>query len=176
MPICAPAVMAPGAASPTPLLRAPPLAAPAATPAAPTSMPMAAMTWARSTALAQAGEMAAGDMAGLVGHDADELVGAAAVENGAGIDEDAAAIGDEGVEGAAVDDDDVGLAAADIGDAEQRPGIVAQQILDLGVADDRQAARHLRARRRNRQQAGQGRDGQPAVDRKGMRMVMGPNP
>ena len=57
--------------------------------------------------LAQPGEMAAGDVAGLVRDDADDLVRRLGIHEGADIDEDLLAVGDEGVEGAVVDEDDL---------------------------------------------------------------------
>ncbi len=50
--------------------------------------------------------MAAGQVAGLVREHADDLVRRLGVEQRAGIDEDVAAVHDEGVEGAVVEDDD----------------------------------------------------------------------
>ncbi len=91
--------------------------------------------------LAQARKMAAGDMAGLVGQHADDLVRRLRLHQRAGIDEDAPPVHHEGVEGALVDDDDLDVLLRQSGGAQDRLGIVAQQLLDLGVADDRHAAR-----------------------------------
>ena len=68
------------------------------------------------------------------------------VDQRAGVDEDAAAVHDEGVEGAVVDDDDLDVLLGEAGGAQDRLRVVAQQLLDLGVADERQAARQLCAR------------------------------
>ena len=57
------------------------------------------------------------------------------------------------------------LCLAEAGDLEDRPRIVAQQVLDLGVADDRQAARALRVRRRRRRAEAGGRDGRGGQQR-----------
>ena len=51
--------------------------------------------------LAHARQMPAGDVAGFVGEHADHLVRRVRLHQRAGIDEDAAAVGDEGVERAA---------------------------------------------------------------------------
>ena len=62
--------------------------------------------------LAQPRQMAAGDVAGLVRQHADDLVRRLRVDQRAGIDEDAAAVSDEGIEGAVVDDDDLDVLLA----------------------------------------------------------------
>ena len=54
------------------------------------------------------------------------------------VDEDAPAVGDKGVERAVVDDDDLDVLLCEAGGAQDRLRVVAQQLLDLGVADDRQ--------------------------------------
>ena len=84
--------------------------------------------------------MAAGDVAGLVGEHADHLVRRIRLHDRAGIDEDAPAVGDEGVEGAAVDDHDLDVLLRQPGRLQERLGVFAQQLLDLGVAHDRGAA------------------------------------
>ena len=89
--------------------------------------------------LAQLGQMAAGDMPGLMREHADDLVRRLRFHQRAGIDEDAAAVDDEGVEGRLVDDDDLHVLLGETGGAQQRRGVVAQQLLDLRVADDRRA-------------------------------------
>ena len=58
----------------------------------------------------------------------------------AGVDEDAAAVDDEGVEGAVVDDDDANVLLGEACGAQDRGGVFAQQLLDFGVADDWQPA------------------------------------
>ena len=85
--------------------------------------------------------MTAGEVAGFVREHADDLVRRLGVEQRAGIDEDVAAVHDEGVEGAVVDDDDLDVLLGEAGHLQDRRGVVAQQLLDLGVADERQAAR-----------------------------------
>ena len=57
---------------------------------------------------------------------------------------------DEGVERAVVDDDDLDVLLGEPGRLQDRLRVVAQQLLDLGVADDRQAASALRLRRTGR--------------------------
>ena len=61
--------------------------------------------------LAEARQMAAGDVAGLVGEDADDLVRRLGVHERADIDEDLLPVRHEGVERAVVDQDDLGRAA-----------------------------------------------------------------
>ena len=80
---------------------------------------------------------------------ADDLVRRLGIEQRAGVDEDVAAVHHEGVEAAVVDDDDLDVVLGEAGDAQDRPRIVAQQVLDLGVADDRQLGRALRVHRRH---------------------------
>ena len=53
--------------------------------------------------LAQARQMAAGEVAGLVRQHADDLVRRLGIEQRAGVDEDVAAVHHEGVEAAVVD-------------------------------------------------------------------------
>ena len=101
--------------------------------------------------LAQPRQMAAGDMAGFVRQHADDLVRHRRFHQRAGVHEDAPAVHDERVERAVVDDDDANVLLREAGGFQDRLGVVAQQLLDLGVANERQPARHvLRARGRNR--------------------------
>ena len=64
--------------------------------------------------------MAAGEMAGLVREHADDLVRRLGVEQRAGIDEDVAAVHDEGVEGAVVEDDDLDVLLGEAGRLQDR--------------------------------------------------------
>ena len=96
--------------------------------------------------LAQPRQMAAGDVAGLVREHADDLVRRLGVDQRAGVDEDAPAVHHEGVERAVVDDDDLDVLLREAGGAQDRLRVVAQQLLDLGVADDRQPGGRLCAR------------------------------
>ena len=99
--------------------------------------------------LAQPQQMAAGQMAGFVREHADDFVRRLGVEQRAGVDEDVAAVHDEGVEGAVVEHDHSDVLLGEAGRVQDRRRVIAQQLLDLGVADDRHAARgaFLRARR-----------------------------
>ena len=63
------------------------------------------------------------------------------------IHEDAAAVRDEGVEDAVVDDHDLDVLLFEARGAQDRPGVVAQQLLGLGVAEDRRALFPARRRR-----------------------------
>src|SRR5450631_3380020 len=99
-------------------------------------------------------QMAAGKVAGLMREHADDLVRRLGVEQRAGIDEDVAAVHDESVEGAVAEHHHLDALLGEAGRAQDRRCVVAQQLLDLGVADDRHAARQiLRAGRRNRRTA-----------------------
>ena len=91
--------------------------------------------------------MPAGDMAGLVREHADDLVRSLRFHQRARVHEDVLAVHDESVEGAFIDDDDVDILLRKPRHAQDRLGIIAQQLLDLGVADQRQAGRQLRAHR-----------------------------
>ena len=96
--------------------------------------------------LAHLGEMAAGEMAGFVREHADDLVRRLRLHHRAVIHEDAAAVGDESVEGALVDDHHLDVLLLEAGGAQDRPRIVAQQLLGLGVAQDRRTLVLLRQR------------------------------
>ena len=89
--------------------------------------------------------MSAGEVAGFVRDDADHLVRRLGVDQRAGVHDHAAAARHEGVELPVLHNDDLGVARADAGGAEDRRGIVAQQLLDLGIADDRATRCVLRA-------------------------------
>ncbi len=109
----------------------------------------------RGKLLAQPRQVAAGDVAGLVGQHADHLVRRLGVHQRAGIDEDALGVDDEGVERAIVDDGDLDVLLGEAGGAQDRLRVVAQQLLDLGVANDRQPWRQaLRVHRRRHDSGG----------------------
>ncbi len=76
-----------------------------------------------------------------MGKHADHLVRRIRIHQRAGIDEDAAAVGDEGVEGPVVDDDDLNVLLGEPGGLQKRLRVFAQQLLDLGIADDRRTLR-----------------------------------
>ena len=90
---------------------------------------------------AQSHQMTAGQVAGLVREHADDFVRRLGVEQCAGIDEDVTPVHDEGVEGAVVEDDDLDVLLGQAGRLQDRRRVVAHQLLDFGVADDRRAAR-----------------------------------
>ena len=102
----------------------------------------------RGELFAQPCQMPTGDVAGLVREHADHLVRRLGVHQRAGIDEDAAAVHDEGVEGLLVDDGDADVLLREAGGAQDRLRVVAQQLLGLGVADDRNPRRLCAGRRR----------------------------
>ena len=111
----------------------------------------------RRQLLAQLEQMAAGQMPGLMREHANDLVRRLGIEQCAGIDEDVPAIHDEGIEGAVVEHDHLDVLLGEAGGLEARLRVVAQQLLDLGIADDRHAGGGvLRARRRHGTGAGQG--------------------
>ncbi len=98
---------------------------------------------------ALARQMAARDMAGFVSQHADHLVRRLGFDQRADVDENLLPVGDEGVEAAVADQNDLRGARIDPGRAEDRSGIVAHELLDLRIADDLHA-RRLRGRRRRR--------------------------
>ena len=99
--------------------------------------------------LAHSRQVAARDMTGFVREHADDLVRRRRLHDRAGVHEDAPAVHHEGVERAVVDDDDPDVLLAEARAAQDRLRIVAQKLLDLGVANERHPARHvLRAHRR----------------------------
>jgi hypothetical protein len=91
--------------------------------------------------IAQARQVAACDVTRFMGEHADHLVRRVRLHQRASIDEDAAAVGDECVEGPIVDDYDLNILLAEPGGLQKRLGVVAQKLLDLGIADDRRALR-----------------------------------
>ncbi|MFK4578608.1 hypothetical protein ABIF83_002055 [Bradyrhizobium ottawaense] len=90
-------------------------------------------------------------MPGLVREHADDLVRGLRLKDRAVIDEDAAAVGDERVERAVVEDHHLDVLLLQTRGAQDRARIFAQQLLGLGVAQDRRPLL-LRPRRRERQQ------------------------
>ena len=111
--------------------------------------------------LAHLGEMAARQMAGFVREHPDDLVGGIRFHQRAVVHEDAAAIGDEGVETGLVDDDDLDVLLFHARGTQDRPCVIAEQLLDFGVAQQRRTPVLLgkRRTRRNRQRRrGDGRD------------------
>ena len=84
--------------------------------------------------------MAAGHVTGFMREHADDFVGRFRVEQRAGIDEDVAAVHYEGVERTVVEDDHAHVLFGQVGGLENRLRVVAHQLLDLGIADDRHAA------------------------------------
>ena len=118
--------------------------------------------------------MPAGEVAGLVRQHADDLIRCIRLHDRAAVDEDAAAVGDEGVEGDIVDDHHLDVLLLQTRRAQDRTGVVAQQLLGLGVPDQRDTplGRGERRHRRGRQSGGErdelGRDlGGPAMGRDG---------
>ena len=71
----------------------------------------------------------------FVGDDADDLVRRLGVDQRAGVDEHAPPVGDERVEAAVAQDDDLDRAPAEAGGCKDWRRIIAQQVLDLGVAN-----------------------------------------
>ena len=122
---------------------APPSSRPASLPdiAPPTIMPMpssrSSSCWlcAVLRSVRRRGRMRAGDMAGLMRDDADDLVRRVRLHERFGVHEDVAAIHHERIEQVALDDAHVDVLRFQAGGPEDRPRIVLQQFLDLGVAD-----------------------------------------
>ncbi len=77
----------------------------------------------------------------LVGDDADDLVGDLGLRESARMHVDAAPVDHEGVEGLIVDDAHRHAPAAEAGRLEDRLRVVVEEVLDLGVANERQALR-----------------------------------
>ena len=84
-------------------------------------------------------------MAGFMRQHPDDLVRGLGLHHRAVVHENAAAVGDKGVEGAVVDDDDLDVLLFQTRGAQDRPGVFAQQLLGLGIADDRRALFLLRS-------------------------------
>ena len=82
------------------------------------------------------GEMAAGEMAGFMRQHPDDLVRCLGLHQGAVVHENAVAVGDEGVEGAVIDDHNLDVLLLKARGAQDRPGVVAQQLLALGITED----------------------------------------
>jgi hypothetical protein len=80
--------------------------------------------------------MAAGNMPRLMRQHADDLVRRLRLLEQAGMDEDALALGDEGVDGRIVDEIDMDRPRAEAGHPEDVAGVDPHQPLDLGVADE----------------------------------------
>jgi hypothetical protein len=95
----------------------------------------------------------AGDVAGFVRDDTDHLVGRVGLHQRAGVYEDVLAIEHEGVEGIVLHNAHLDTPRAEPGRLEQRSGVVAEDVLNLTVADQRQ----ILCRRRGN--AGDGRNG-----------------
>ena len=111
---------------------------------APTPASMAMIDWVCAGRVFHASaQMSAGQMAGFVRKHADHFVRRLGVEQCAGIDENVAAVHHKGIEGAVVEHDDLDVLLRKTGGLEDRRCVIAHQLLDLGVADQRQAARRL---------------------------------
>ena len=74
----------------------------------------------RGQCLAHARQMSAGDVPGFVGEHADDLIRRLRLHQRAAVDEDAVAVGDEGVERTVVDDDDLNILLRETGRAQDR--------------------------------------------------------
>jgi len=87
--------------------------------------------------------MSAGQMSCFVREHADDLIGRIGFAQCAVVDENSAAIGNECVEGRVVDDDDLNVLFFESGRAQDRAGVVAQQLLCFGVAQQRRTTTAL---------------------------------
>jgi hypothetical protein len=97
----------------------------------------------------------------------DDLIRRFRFHQRAAIDENATPVGDEGVERTVVDDDDPNVLLRETCRPQQRLGVLLEQLLDLGVADDRRAAPlcacgHARAGEACADKRGCGDDGEDA--------------
>jgi hypothetical protein len=86
--------------------------------------------------LAHARQMSAGDVAALVRQHADDLIRRLGLHQCATVDEDAAAVGDEGIERTIVDDDDLHVLLGKPRRPQDRLRVFSEQLLDFRVADD----------------------------------------
>jgi len=100
--------------------------------------------------LAHLGEMTAGEVAGFMRHHPDDLVWRLRLHHRTVVHENAAAICDEGVKNALVDNHDLDVLLFQPCRSQDRPGIFAQQLLGLGIADYRWALGLLRKGRHRR--------------------------
>ena len=91
--------------------------------------------------LAQPLEMATRKVSGLVREHADDFVRRLGVEKGSGVDEDVAAIHDEGIERAVAEHHDPHILLRKTGGVQDRLRVVAQQLFDFGVTDNWHPAR-----------------------------------
>jgi hypothetical protein len=82
-------------------------------------------------------QMTAGDMAGFVGDDADDLERIVRLLQRAGVNEDILPAGDEGVELRAVDQNDMDVVRFQPGGDPNRRAECPQRLFDLGVAEQR---------------------------------------
>jgi hypothetical protein len=98
--------------------------------------------------------MPAGNVAGLMGEHADELVRRFRLHDRADMEEHVLAVDDEGVEALVGDDVDIHVLAGDSGRAEDRLRVIGDQVLDLAVADE--ACREHAGRLGEQQAGGEG--------------------
>ena len=99
--------------------------------------------------LTKLGEVAAGQMPGFVRKHADQLVRRFRLQDRAVIDENAPAVGNEGIERAVIDDDHLDVLLLETCDPQDRPRVFAKQLLGLGVAQQRRALALLGPNRRH---------------------------
>jgi hypothetical protein len=92
--------------------------------------------------------MRAGDMAGLMRDDADQLVGHLGAQDQATVDEDRLAAGDERVELTVVDQVNPDIAGIEPGGPPNRAGHRLDVVLDLGVAQQPRRSAGNRGQRR----------------------------
>lgn len=81
-------------------------------------------------------QVAADDVTGLVGDHADHLIGVGRRHQEAGVEEDALAAGDKGVDPRIVDEVNVDRLGIEAARAEKWRSVGADDIFDLGVADE----------------------------------------
>ena len=98
------------------------------------------------------GQMAAGDMAAFMGHDPDQLIRPFGPHDEAGVDEDALAAGDEGVERTILDEHDLDTIGVETCSLPDRDCKGADRALDLGVTNEIEALTLLSRRGTKRRQ------------------------
>ena len=107
--------------------------------------------------------MTAGDMAAFMRHDTDQLVRPFRSHDQAGIDEDALAAGNEGVERIVLDEHDLDAIGVEAGCSPDRYRERANRGLDLGVTDEIEALtllcrRGTKRRKRHKRETDEGND------------------
>jgi hypothetical protein len=103
--------------------------------------------------------MAAGQMPGFMRQNPDDLVRGLRLHQRTVIDENATAVRDEGVKNPLIEDHNLDVLLFQARSAQDWPGVLPQQLLGLGVADDRWPLFRLGQRRGHRRNGERDRGG-----------------